>query len=297
MVLKRSGNQREQISIMKKSSILSDSHRFAEQALIAERKGNWTTACDKHESSANCLETLLGISTNQSVNKCLLLLIEQHRRKAQQIRQQIGLSSIIKRIEKRGSSHLLDAESYSRLKNELRALSESLDHKLEEVKTAIRASQSSTQAEPFFSIKEDNTSSRQPASFIRNIRECYEQKPEEQGTHSKHEQEIGEQSNSQLSNVDRLISSTQKGLLAKVADIRKMLDTIHRQNSAQEVHVKDSNAEVLNALQKRVTQQKSKIRELKKANDNFDKAFSKLKAQNRQLKTELAKKNGRRLRV
>jgi len=288
---------------MKKSSILSDSHRFAEQALIAERKGNWTTACDKHESSANCLETLLGISTNQAVNKCLLLLIEQHRRKAQQIRQQIGLSSIIKRIEKRGGSHLLDAESYSRLKNELRALSESLDHKLEEVRTAIRASQSSNHSEPFFSIQEDSTSSRppedslssrRPASFIRNIRECYEQKPEEQGTHRKHEEEIGEQSNSPVTNVDRLISSTQKGLLAKVADIRKMLDSLHRQNSAQEVHVKDSNAEILNALQKRVTQQKSKIRELKKANENFDKAFSKLKAQNRQLKTELAQTRGRR---
>jgi len=279
---------------MKKTSILSDSHRFAEQAQIAERKGNWTTACDKHESSAKCLEILLGISTNQSVNKCLLLLIEQHRRKAQQIRQQIGLSSIIKRIEKRGGSQLLDAESYSRLKNELRALSESLDHKLEEIKMAIRASHSSPKvSEPFFSITEDNTSSRQPASFIRNIRECYEQKPEEHQTPRKLEPGCG-QDEVQLSNVDRLIASTQKGFMTKVGDIRKMLDTIHKQNSAQEVRVRDSNAEVLDALQKRVAQQKSKIRELKKANENFDKAFNKLKAQNRQLKTELAKKTVRR---
>jgi len=281
---------------MKKTSILCDSHRFAEQAQIAERKGNWTTACDKHESSAKCLETLLGISTNQSVNKCLLLLIEQHRRKAQQIRQQIGLSSIIKRIEKRGGTQLLDAESYSKLKNEVRALSESVDHKLEEIKMTIRASQSITQiSEPFFSVTEDKVSSRQPASFIRNIRECYEQKPEQHRTRSKLELDGQDERNSQLSNVDRLITNTQKGLLAKVGDIRKMLDTIHRQNSAPEVPVKDSNAEVLNALQKRVAQQKSKIRELKKANENFDKAFNKLKVQNRQLKTELAKKTGRRL--
>jgi len=282
---------------MKKTSILSDSHRFAEQAQIAERKGNWTTACDKHESSAKCLESLLGISTNQSVNKCLLLLIEQHRRKAQQIRQQIGLTSIIKRIEKRGGTQLLDAESYSRLKNELRVLSESVDQKLEEIKAAIiNASLSSNQvSESFFSIQEDSTSSRQPASFIRNIRECYEQKPEERSSQrmieSGHRKEQG---NFEISNVDRLITNTQKGLRAKVGDIRKMLDTIHRQNSAQEVHVEDSNTEVLNALQKRVTQQKNKIRELKKANDNFDKAFCRLKAQNRQLKTELAKKKGRR---
>jgi len=284
-------------SIMKKTSILSDSHRFAEQAQIAERKGNWTTACDKHESSAKCLETLLGISTNQSVNKCILLLIEQHRRKALQIRQQIGLSSIIKRIEKRGGSQLLDAESYSRLKNELRALSESLDHKLEEIKVAIRASQSSPQvSEPFFSISEDNTISHQPASFIRNIRECYEQKPEEHQTPRKLDPERAlDEGHSQVSNVDRLITSTQKGLLTKVADIRKVLDNIHKQNSAQEVRVRDSNAEVLNALQKRVAQQKSKIRELKTANENFDLAFKKLKAQNRQLKSELSKKRGRRL--
>jgi len=282
---------------MKKTTILDNSHRFAEQAKIAESKGNWTTACDKHESSAKCLESLLGISTNQSVNKCLLLLIEQHRRKAQQIRQQIGLTSIIKRIEKRGGSQLLDAESYSRLKNELRTLSEILDQKLDEIKMATRASQSNTQlSEPFFSIQGDNTSSRQPASFIRYIRESYEQKPEEHGTHRKLESEHGgEQGNFEISNVDRLITNTKKGLCAKVGDIRKMLDTIHRQNSAQEVHVEDSNTEVLNMLQKRVTQQKSKIRELKKANENFDKAFRKLKAQNRQLKTQLAKKTGRRL--
>jgi len=284
---------------MKKSSILSDSHRFADQALIAERKGNWTTACDKHESSANCLETLLGISMNQSVNKCLLLLIEQHRRKAQQIRQQIGLSSIIKRVEKRGGLQLLDAVNYSKLKNELRVLSESLEQKLEEIKMAIRASQSSTYAsETFFSIQENHTSRSQPASFIRNIRECYEQKPEEQGTHRKHGQEHPkDQENSQVSNVNRQISNTKKDLLMKVGDIQKMLDTIHKQNSVHEVHVKDSNAEVLKALQKRVGQQKMKIRELKKANENFDKAFSKLKAQNKQLRIELTKKNGRRLRV
>jgi len=281
---------------MKKTSILCDFHRFAEQAQIAERKGNWTTACDKHESSAKCLESLLGISTNQSVNKCLLLLIEQHRRKAQQIKQQIGLTSIIKRIEKRGGTQLLDAESYFRLKNELRVLSESVDQKFEEIKAAIETSQFSKQdSEPFFSIQEDSTSSRQPASFIRNIRECYEQKPEERSTNriieSEHRQEQG---NFEISNVDRLITNTQKGLRAKVGDIRKLLDTIHRQNSAQDVHVEESNTEVLNALQKRVTQQKNKIRELKKANDNFDKAFCKLKAQNRQLKTELAKTKGRR---
>jgi len=201
----------------------------------------------------------------------------------------------------------LDAENYSRLKNELRSLSESLDHKLEEVKMAIRATPSLSPSivpmipdsrvgpsEQFFSIQEETEVSRQPASFIRNILECYQQKPGEQETRRKHEQE---QRNSQVSSVERLISNTQKGLLAEVGDIRKLLDTIHRQNSAQEVHVKDSNADIISALQKRVTQQKNKIRELKKANENFDKAFSKLKIQNRQLKNELAKRTVRHIKV
>jgi len=278
---------------------LDQAHRLARQARSAENKGEWTTAIDKHERTATLYESILGQTDNTPANKLIHLLITEHRVKANKIRQQLGFSKVFKRAMDDQGGGKLDEDSYASLVQGLQGIESLLKHKLGEIRAGVadsleRLRVGSPGGED--SLVESNLhqpASAPPSTSLRN--KYYSDLNISRGAlytpPDKKRSNAPQSRGKLLETVDTLLSDVQSTVAGKAKAMRETLDSVksEKKNRRSGDPSWQAQQEELTELRRTNKLYRRKIKELKKANEDWEKTFLKQNQQNQMLKQMLRK--------
>lgn len=287
---------------MNKKSPLDQAHRLARQARSAENKGEWTTAIDKHERTAHLYESILGQTDNNPANKLIHLLITEHRVKANKIRQQLGFSKVFKRAMEDQGGGKLDEESYASLVQDLQGIEGLLKHKLGEIRAGVADSLESLRVgspgndpmSPESNLHQPSSAPSTSNTALRN--KYYSDLNISRGALYTPQDKLRSHQSPQsrenlLKTVDTLLADVRTKVADKAKAMRETLDSVKSEKKDRRGGdpTWQAQQEELTELRRTNKLYRRKIKELKKANEEWEKSFGKQHQQNQMLKQMLRK--------
>jgi len=104
-------------------------HRHAAEAQLAESTRSWTKAMYKHQEAARCFTDCLGLTGHPQANKAILLLINKHTKRFEEIRDKLAYNKSVKNVLIQNgynihppNLHQINDEMYEELRNQMQQI-------------------------------------------------------------------------------------------------------------------------------------------------------------------------------